>query len=97
MALDMLCQEMKGLGSWSAAAKRPFVTARKASLSPRMGCDKNGEGSGERMEKERERRAPLGFMGWPVFFQKFLMSGMVCLWSEGFPYFLCATVWCSWF
>ena len=22
------------------------------------------------------------------------MSGMVCLWSEGFPSFLCATVWC---
>ena len=28
MALDMLSQEMKGLGSWSAAAKRPLVTAR---------------------------------------------------------------------
>ena len=40
------------LGSWSAAA------ARKAFLSPWTGCDKNGEGCGEKMkEKERERRA----------------------------------------
>ena len=40
--------------------ERPFVTARKASLSPWTGCDKNGEGCGVRMkEKERERRALL--------------------------------------
>ena len=51
-----------GLGSWSAAAKRLFVTARKAFLSPWTGCDKNGEGCGERMkEKERERRSSTEF------------------------------------
>ena len=49
-----------GLGSWSAVAQRPFVTARKAFLSPWTGCDKNGEGFGERKKrKERERRALL--------------------------------------
>ena len=42
-----------GLGSWSAAAERPFATARKAFLSPKRNCDKNGEGCGERM-KEKE-------------------------------------------
>ena len=61
-----------GLGSWSAAAKRPFVTARKAFLSPWTGCDKNGERCGERMkEKERERRALLSFVGSPVSFESF--------------------------
>ena len=54
MALEVLCQEMNE-AFWSAA-ERPFVTARKAFLSPRTGCDKNGEGCGERMkDKERER------------------------------------------
>ena len=61
-----------GLGSWSAAAKRPFVTARKAFLSLWTGCGKNGEGCGERMkEEERERRALLSFVGWPVSFESF--------------------------
>ena len=88
MALEMLLPgNERGLGSWVAAAKGPFVTAGKAFLSPSTGCDKNGEGCGERMkEKERERRAPLSFVGW-----------LVCLWSEGFPSRLCATVRCSWF
>ena len=50
-------------GSWSAAAKRPFVTAKEAFLSPQTGCHKNGEGCGERMkEKQRERQAPLSFV-----------------------------------
>ena len=34
-------------GSWTAAAKRPFVTARNALLSPWTGCDVKGE-CGER-------------------------------------------------
>ena len=45
-------------------------------------------------EKERERRALLSFVELS-FLRKILMSGMVCLWSEGFPSFLCAIVWCS--
>ena len=45
------------------------VTTRKAFLLPWTGCDKNEEGCGERMkEKERERRAPLIWLSWPVFF-----------------------------
>ena len=53
-----------GLGSWSADAERPFVTARKAFRSPWTGRDKSGEGCGERMkEKERERRGLLSFVG----------------------------------
>ena len=35
-------------GSGAVAVKRPFVTARKAFLSPWTGCDKKGEGCGER-------------------------------------------------
>ena len=35
-------------GSGAVAAKRPFVTARKAFLSPWTACDKKGEGCGER-------------------------------------------------
>ena len=61
-----------GLGSWSAAAKRPLVTARKAFLSSWTGCDTNGEGCGERMkEKERERRAVLSWLSWPVSCESF--------------------------
>ena len=61
-----------GLGSWSAAAISPFVTARKDFLSPWTGCDKNGEGCGERMkEKERERRALLSFVELASFLRKF--------------------------
>ena len=29
-----------------------------------------------------------------LFPSKVLMLGLVCLWSEGFPPFLSATVWC---
>ena len=43
-----------GLGSWSAAAKRPSATARKAFLSPWTGCDKNGEGCGEGMKENAD-------------------------------------------
>ena len=53
------------LGSWAAAAKRPFATARQAFLSPWTGCDKKEEGCGERKQrkKERERRALLSRVG----------------------------------
>ena len=75
-----------GLGSWSAVAKRPFVTARKAFLSPCTGCDKNGEGCGERMkEKERERRALLSFVGWPVSFESFGVRHGVLV-EQGFSF-----------
>ena len=47
--------------------------------------------------KEREWRALLSFVELASFLRKVLMSGMVCLWSKGFPSFLCATVWCSYF
>ena len=51
--------------------KRPFVTARKAFLSPWTGCDKKGEGCAERKleKKERERRALLSAVGLSGFFQ----------------------------
>ena len=40
--------------------------------SPWTGCDKNGEGCGERMkEKEREERALLSSLSWPVSFESF--------------------------
>ena len=82
------------LGSWSAAARRPFVTARKAFLSPWTGCDKNGEGCGERKkEKERERRALWSCLSWPVSFESFDVRHGVLV-ERGFS-FLCATVWCS--
>ena len=53
-------------GSGAAVAKRPFVIARKAFLSPWTGCDKKGEGCGERKygKKERERRALLSWLVW---------------------------------
>ena len=82
-------------GSWSAVAKRPFVTTRKAFLSPWTGCDTNGEGCGERMkEKERERRALLSFVGCPFSLESY---GVRCgvLVERGFPSLLHATVWCS--
>ena len=43
----------------------------QAFLSPWAGCDKKGEGCGERetKEKERERRAPLSCVGLPVSFE----------------------------
>ena len=76
-----------GLGSWSAAAKRPFATARKAFLSPWTGC-KNGEGCCERMkEKEREWRA---LLSWSVSFETFDVRHGVLV-ERGFS-FLCATV-----
>ena len=73
-----------GLGSSSAVANRPFVTARKAFLSPWTGCDENGEGCGERM-KEKERN-----VGLPVSFDSF---GVLV--ERGVPSFPFATVWCS--
>ena len=76
-----------GLGSWSAAAKRPFVTARKAFPSPRTGCGKNGEGCGERMkEKERERRALWSWLSWPVSVESFDVRHGVLV-ERGFPSF----------
>ena len=48
------------LGSWSAAAKRPFVTARKPFSHRGRAVTKNGEGRGEGIKvKERERHALL--------------------------------------
>ena len=41
------------LGSQVAAAKKPFVTARKAFLSPWTDCDRKGEGCGARNQKKR--------------------------------------------
>ena len=62
-----------------------------------MVSDKNGEGCGERVkEKERERRALLSLLSWSVSFE-ILRLDTVRLWNEGFPPFLCATVWCSQF
>ena len=82
-----------GLGSWSAAAKRPFVTSRKAFLSPWTGSVKNGEGCGERMkEEERERRAPSSLLGWPVSFESFEVRHGVLV-ERGFSFFsLCHRV-----
>ena len=57
------------------------------------GCDKNGEGCGERKEGEGTRTA--SSIG--QFLSKVLLSDTVCFWSEGFPSFLCATMWCSQF
>ena len=43
-------------------------------------------------EKERERRAPLSFVGWPVSFESFdVRHGELV--ERGFS-LLCATVWC---
>ena len=53
MALDMLCQEMSEACSWVAAAKRPFVTAKKAFLSPWTGCGSNRAGCGERNRNDK--------------------------------------------
>ena len=75
-----------GLGSWSAAARRPCLTARKAFLSPCTGCDRNGEGCGERMkEKERKRRALLSWLSWPVSFNSFDVRHRVLV-ERGFSF-----------
>ena len=81
-----------GLGGWSAA-ERPSVTARKAFLSPWTRCDKNGECCGERTkEKERERRALLSWLGWPVSFESFDVRQGVLV-ERGFSFFsLCHRV-----
>ena len=44
------------------------------------------EGCVRLKEEERERRALLSFVG--QFLSNVLMSGMVCSWSEGFPFFV---------
>ena len=83
---------------WALVAGLPllkdFVTARKACLSPSTGCDKNGEGSGERMKvKERQRRALSSWLSWPVSYESFDVRHDV-IEDRGFS-FLCANVWCS--
>ena len=60
------------LGSWSAAGKRPFVTARKPFSHRRRAVTKNGEGRGEGIKgKERERHALLSRVGWSGSFSNF--------------------------
>ena len=88
---------MPGNG-WALVAGLPLPKgvchSKKAFLSPWTGCDKNGEGCGERMkEKERERRAPLSWLSWPVSFGSFDVKHGVLV-ERGFSFF-CATVCCS--
>ena len=92
MALDMLCQEMR------EACQEALCHMQEGVFSHRgRAATSNGKGCGERMkEKKCQRRAPLSLLA-GQFPSKVLMSGMVCLWSEGIPSFLCVTVWCSWF
>ena len=48
MALDMVCQDLNGIGSGSVAAKMALCHSKKNLLSPWTGFDKNGEDDGER-------------------------------------------------
>ena len=74
------------LGSWSAATKRPFVTASKTFLSPCTGCDKNGEGCRPASSIELVELAS--------FLRSFDVRHGVLV-EHGFPSLLCATMWCS--
>ena len=61
-----------------------IVTARKAFLSPWTGCDKKGEGCGERENKGRRN----------VSDEPFLSVRTLWRWDEGFPSFCCASLLC---
>ena len=95
MALDMLCQEMNGPWWLVCRCQKALLSQQERPFSHRgRACDKNGEGSGERMkEKERQRRAPLSWLSWPVSYESFDVrhDGIE---DRGFS-FLCANVWCS--
>ena len=71
----------RGPLSWQ---ERPFSYRGRAVTKKEKGC-------GERMkEKERERRAPLSWLSWPVSFERFDVRHGVFV--EGGFSFLCATV-----
>ena len=75
MALDMLCQEFNGFWQLVRRCQNALPFSHRG-----LGCDKNGEGCGERMkEKERERRALLSWLRWPVSFESFVVRHGVLL------------------
>ena len=76
---------LKKLSGGAVTAAKPFSHRGRAVAT------KERDVVREMKEKERERRALLRYVGWPVSFE-ILMLDVVRLWKKRVP-FICATLW----